>query len=148
MAFDNTMNKAESQLIGLSKKTRTELKSYALARIYANLNKEITAVMVRESLEAIIDSTINIIEENLDLRGYAQEKFLLSNCTLNTGVYTFVLDHAAVNPQDDSSLFYDGLATDYGTDYNIAGTALTFSLDADITVTADIEFTVKYRYFI
>lgn len=148
MAFDNTMNKAESQLIGLSKKTRTELKAYALARVYTNLNKEITAVMVRESLEAIIDSVINIVEENLDLRGYAQHRFLLADCSLSAGVYTYTLANTAVNPQDDSSFFYDGLATDYGTDYNISGTALTFSLDADITVTSDIEFTVKYRYFI
>lgn len=147
MAFIDT-NKAEPHLIPLAKKTRTELKAYALARIYSNDNKEVTAVMVREVIESLIDGLPNLIDDNLDLRAYQIESFTLADCTLNAGVYTYTLAHEAVNPNDDSELTWEGIVCDYGAEYDISGTALTFSIDADVTQTADLEFTIKYRYFL
>ncbi len=147
MAFEDT-NKAEPHIVLLTKRNREALKQYALARIYTNDNKEITATMVRESIEAVIDGVPNLIDDNLDLRAYQTENFTLADCTLNAGVYSYELAHEAVNPQDDSELTWEGIVCDYGSEYSIAGNQLTFSLDADITQTADLEFTVKYRYFL
>jgi hypothetical protein len=147
MAFEDT-NKAEPHLVALPKRTRTELKAYRLARIYKNDNKEITAEMVGEVVDALIDAMPNLLDDNLDLRAYKTETFALADCDLAGGVYTYTLEHEAVNPADDSSFAWEGIACDYGTEYNISGTALTFSLDADVTVTADLEFTIKYRYFL
>lgn len=142
------LNKEESHVVALAKKTRIELKTLLLEKIPDNLQKQIMAVDVRDTFEAVIDSTVNLIEENLDLRAYASHKFTLADCTLSSGVYTYTLAHAAVNPDDDSELTVEGIACDYGTEYHISGTALTFSLDSSITSTTDLEFTVKYRYFL
>lgn len=142
------LNKDEPHVVALTKKTRTELKTLVGEKIPDNLQKRIKAVDVRVTFEAVIDGVTNLLDDNLDLRGYASHKFALVDCTLALGVYTYTLAHSAVNPDQDSEFTWEGIVCDYGTEYEINGTALTFKIDSSVSVTSDLEFTVKYRYFI
>ncbi len=144
------LNKDEPHVLALTKKTRVELKTLVGEKIPDNLQKRIKAVDVRDSFEAVIDSTVNLIEENLDLRAYSEHFFQLSDCTYDSGtqIYTYTLAHEAVNPDDDSTLVIDGMDCLFEVDYMIVGNLLTFTIDNDIEDTELLEMLVKYRYFL
>lgn len=142
------LNKDEPHIVALTKTNRLNLELFIDENIYENDNKEISATDVAEMMKALVRSGSNLLDDNLDLRGYASHKFALADCTLLSGVYTYTLAHSAVNPDDDSEFTWEGIVCDYGTEYEIAGTALTFKIDSSVTVTSDLEFAIKYRYFI
>jgi hypothetical protein len=149
MAFVDE-NKGEPHLVGLNKKGREMLKAYALSRVYTNDNKEVTAHMVRETVESLIDGLPNLIDDNIDLRAYTSEVFQLADCIYDnvTQIYTFAMAEVAKNANDDSQFYIEGMVQAYGIDYLIIEDALIFSIDDELEDTDLLELEIKYRYFV
>lgn len=140
-------NKNQPHLLPLNKRTRNELRDLILAKIPDNLQKQIRARDVREVCEALTDSVINWQDDNVDLRQYGQERFLISEMTLTAGTYRRTLAQTPVNPEHGTMVFVDGLRLDYTVDFTIeSGNELMILQDSEVDITG-IEVLVLYRFY-
>ena len=143
MAFTDT-NKAEAHLIPLLKKNRELLKAFLLTKIYPNDQKEITAEMVADVIRSLIDSMPNLLDDNLDLRGYKKESFTPAN-----GQVSFNLQFKPINPEHNMLMFVDGVMQEFGVDYTVNEQTVTFVPTANLwEITADMSVVFLYRYFL
>lgn len=126
--------------------SRTELQEYTVERIYENDNEEIDAVDVTASILAIAQSSVNLVDDDVDLRQGKTESFIFSQCTQNGVFYEYTLAHEAINPHDGSTYFIiEGLAMNYVTDFEINADKLTFSANEDFL--PDTKMSIRYKYY-
>jgi len=125
---------------------RTQLQEYTVERIYENDNEEIDAVDVVETVMAIAQSSVNLVDDDVDLRQGKIENFTFSQCVQNGAFYEFTLQHTAVHPDDGSGcLILEGFELRFGTDFTISGNKVSFSPNDDFE--PDTQLEVKYKYY-
>ncbi len=136
-------NKDEAHILLLNTKNREQLKEVILQEVLDNDNKLITPQMVRTALNTLVDSVINWQDDNVDLRGYANENLLAAN-----NQFQFTLRYTPVNPQNDMLFAIDGVLQQYGEDYTVADNIITFLPSNDWHIKSSMKVTAQYRYFL
>ena len=141
----SNINKAEQHILDLSdKKGRVDLKQEVENKFPDNLQKLIKARDLRGFLYMLINSVINWINDNVDLRAYENQTL-----TVNAnGQTVFSLAKIPVNPEKDAVLSVDGVKQQYGDDFTILGSVLTFIPNAEWELKPTHKVVLKYRYYL
>lgn len=137
-------NKDQSHIVALPKEGRTDLEDLVLSNIFDNDNELITPFLVREVLVGFVNSTANLLDDNIDNRFDKVESFGLADLSVFANHFEYVLQEVPVN---DFTLFIEGLEQREGTDYVIvAPQTLRIFKDEEVEVDSDFTFEVKYRF--
>ncbi len=138
-------NKNEQHLLDLpDKKGRVDLKQEVEDKFPDNLQKIITARRLRDFLYMLINSVINWTNDNVDLRAYEDETLVVGT----VGQTVFSLQKTPVNPEKDAVLSIDGVKQNYGSDFTISGSQLTFIPHVDWVLKPSHKVVLKYRYYL
>jgi hypothetical protein len=138
-------NKNEQHILDLPNKAgRVDLKQQVENQFPDNLQKLITARRLRDFLYMLIDSVINWVDDNVDLRAYANETLPVTT----DGQTAFSLTHTPVNPDKDAILTVDGIKQQYGDDFTISGHLLTFIPSPDWGLKTTHKVVLQYRYYL
>lgn len=139
-------NRQQSHLNHLDGTGRIPTKEFIASRIYENDNEEVDTYDVVQSIEKVLDSSVNLMDDNVDLRQGKVETFQFSECVQNGSNYEFSLAETAVNPNDGSGrLNLEGCDLCYETDFRIQANKVIFSVNNDVE--ADTKFQVQYKFY-
>jgi hypothetical protein len=141
----SNINKDEQHILDLTdKQGRVDLKQEVENKFPDNLQKLIKARDLRGFLYMLINSVINWTNDNVDLRAYENQTL-----TVNAnGQTVFNLAKIPVNPEKDAVLTVDGVKQQYGDDFTILGSVLTFIPNAEWELKPTHKVVLKYRYYL
>ena len=137
------LNKEEPHIRPLTKLDREGLKQVIFAMLPDNDQKLITPKMVRDTLLGMVDSVLNLNDDNVDLRAY-QTDILTVN---QPGQTVFKLTQVPINPEPDSRFEVEGIVQQYGVDYTISNDELTVIQHPNWSLKTSHSLSIQYRYF-